>query len=219
MLLPGCILQVIFLSWYTHSHQNFVQCHRSFKNRGTGNKQGKGHRPGLFHFLLRPYPYTLTCPTQQGPVLYPRLALNSLCNPGWIQTHTTTSYLNLYALCRSWGFCCCDKLLTERNLRRKCLFGLHFCIIVHHEGTQGRSSRQELKQNPWRNAPYQLVAPGLLSLLSYSILCPLGVAPPTVSWTRSHPASLEKMPHRLAYRPFWWREAFSYLRFSVPKQL
>ena len=44
-------------------------------------------------------------------------------------------------------------------------------VAVHHqrksglELTQGR--KQELMQRPWRNVPYWLASPGLLSLLSY----------------------------------------------------
>jgi hypothetical protein len=53
----------------------------------------------------------------------------------------------------------------------KDLFSLHFHIAVHHWKKSGlelkQVRKQELMQRPWRDVPYLLVPPGLLSLLSY----------------------------------------------------
>ena len=54
---------------------------------------------------------------------------------------------------------------------RKGLFSLHFHITVHHHRKLGlelkQVRKQELMQRPWRDVPYWLPSPGLLSLLSY----------------------------------------------------
>ena len=61
---------------------------------------------------------------------------------------------------------------TEATWRGKGLFQLthpdHSQPIT--QGSQGRNSKQELKQRLWRNAAYQPVPPGSLSLLSYTTL-------------------------------------------------
>jgi hypothetical protein len=47
------------------------------------------------------------------------------------------------------------------------LFSLQ--LTINHLGIQGRNSRQELKQRPWRDTAYSLAPHGLLILLSYII--------------------------------------------------
>jgi hypothetical protein len=48
-------------------------------------------------------------------------------------------------------------------------------------GTQAGHRKQELMQRPWRDVPYWLASPGLLSLLSYRTkTTSLGMAPPTM---------------------------------------
>jgi hypothetical protein len=53
----------------------------------------------------------------------------------------------------------------------KGLFSLHFPNAVHHQRRSGlelkQVRKQELMQRPWRDVPYWLASPGLLSLLSY----------------------------------------------------
>jgi hypothetical protein len=51
------------------------------------------------------------------------------------------------------------------------LFSLHFHISAHHQRKSGlelkQVRKQELMKRPWRNVPYWLASPGLLSLHSY----------------------------------------------------
>jgi len=58
-------------------------------------------------------------------------------------------------------------------MERKGLFRLHFHIAVHHQWKSGlelkQVRKQELIQRTWRNGPYWLATPDLLSLLSYRI--------------------------------------------------
>ena len=44
---------------------------------------------------------------------------------------------------------------------------LHFHTAVHYQKKSGLELKQELMQRPWRDVPYWLASPGLLSLLSY----------------------------------------------------
>jgi hypothetical protein len=59
----------------------------------------------------------------------------------------------------------------EASWGGKGLFSLHFHIAVHHQRTSGlelkQVRKQELMQRPWRDVPYWLASPGLLSLFSY----------------------------------------------------
>jgi hypothetical protein len=61
--------------------------------------------------------------------------------------------------------------MTKKQLGRKGLFSLHFHIAVHHQRKSGlelkQVRKQELMQRPWRDVPYWLASPGLLSLVSY----------------------------------------------------
>ena len=66
--------------------------------------------------------------------------------------------------------------MTEKaSWREKGLFGLHFPALFSREGSQDRDSnkvaswRQDLMQRPWRETVYWVVAPGLLSMLSYGM--------------------------------------------------
>ena len=56
--------------------------------------------------------------------------------------------------------------MTKSNLERKELI-MFYRLESIMEGSQGKSSKRELKQRPWRNTAYWLVIHGLLSLLSY----------------------------------------------------
>jgi hypothetical protein len=55
----------------------------------------------------------------------------------------------------------------------KGLLGSHFHIAVQHQRKSGlelkQVRKQELMQKPWRDVPYWLASPDLLSLLSYRI--------------------------------------------------
>jgi hypothetical protein len=61
--------------------------------------------------------------------------------------------------------------MTKKHLGRKGLFSLHFHTAVHHQRKSGlelkQGKEQELIERPWRDVPYWLASPGLLSLLSY----------------------------------------------------
>ena len=90
----------------------------------------------------------------------------------WSGCHRNT--LILVPICLSQGFYSCIKHHDqEASWGGKGLFSLHlhFHIAVHHqrkselELKQGR--KQELMHRPWRDVPYWLPSPGLLSLLSY----------------------------------------------------
>jgi hypothetical protein len=58
----------------------------------------------------------------------------------------------------------------EASQRGKGLFSLYFHIAVHHQKKSGldltQGKKQELMLSPWRDVPYWLASPGLLSLLS-----------------------------------------------------
>lgn len=74
--------------------------------------------------------------------------------------------------------------------------------------SQCRNSKRGLKQGPWRRAGYWLTLHGLFRLLSYTTSEPCAqVAPLIVGCTHPHRWPIEKMSHRLAYRPMW-RERF-----------
>jgi hypothetical protein len=62
-----------------------------------------------------------------------------------------------------------------------------FTLLVHHQRKSGlelkqvrkQVRKQELMQRPWRDVPYWLASPGLLSLLSYRTKTTSpGMAPP-----------------------------------------
>jgi hypothetical protein len=63
--------------------------------------------------------------------------------------------------------------MTKKQVREESVysFSLHFHIAVHHQRKSGlelkQVRKQELIQRPWRDVPYWLASPGLLSLLSY----------------------------------------------------
>jgi hypothetical protein len=61
--------------------------------------------------------------------------------------------------------------MTKKQVGKKGLFSLHFHIAVHHQRESGlelkQVRKQELMQRPWKDVPYWLASPGLLSLLSY----------------------------------------------------
>ena len=75
-------------------------------------------------------------------------------------------------VCLSQGFYSCTKHHDqEASWGGKDLFSLHFHIAVHYQRKSGlelkQVRKQELMQKPWRDVPYWLAFPGLLSLLSY----------------------------------------------------
>jgi hypothetical protein len=86
----------------------------------------------------------------------------------------------------------------EASWGGKGLLSLHFHIAVHHQRKSGLELKQvrkkEVMRRPWRDVPYWLASPGLLSLLSYRRL-------PTQGWY--HPPT-EKMP----YSWISWRHFF-----------
>lgn len=59
--------------------------------------------------------------------------------------------------------------MTKENTEGKGIFQLSTLSSRSiTEGSQSRSSRQELKQEPWKSAADWIAPPSLLSLLSYS---------------------------------------------------
>jgi hypothetical protein len=87
----------------------------------------------------------------------------------------------------------------EASWEGKGLFSLHFYIAVHHQRKSGlelkQFRKQELQQKSWRDVPYWLASPGLLSLLFIKLRTTSpGIAPPTMGLlTCDH--SLKKMPY------------------------
>jgi hypothetical protein len=124
------------------------------------------------------------------------------CDQGAVDTSRST---DLEADCFSQGFYSCTKHHDqEASWGGKGLFSLHFHIAVHHQRKSLKQVReQELMQRPWRDVPYWLASPGLLSLLSYRTepkTTSPGMAPPTMG-----PPSLitEKMPYSwISWRHF-----------------
>jgi hypothetical protein len=73
-------------------------------------------------------------------------------------------------MCLSQGSYSCTNIMTKKQVGEERV-SLPFHTVVHHQ----RKSRlefkqvrkQKLMQGPWRDVPYWLASPGLLSLLSY----------------------------------------------------
>lgn len=83
------------------------------------------------------------------------------------------------------------------------------------EEKPGQNARQEPGQ-ALKQRHRGVLLPGLLSLISYITQAPRpGVAPPTVSWTLSHPSPInqEDAPQATLV------EAFSQMRFLLPRRL
>jgi hypothetical protein len=64
--------------------------------------------------------------------------------------------------------------MTKKQVGEERVYSAYiFHIAVHHQRKSGlelkQVRKQELKQKPWRDVPYWLASPGLLSLLSYRI--------------------------------------------------
>lgn len=95
----------------------------------------------------------------------------------------------------------CDKHHDPRQFGRK-----EFISDCNAQVTADRweKSGQELKQIPYKKTTYWPVPQDLLSLLCYTTWDYLqGLVLPTVRWILTHQSSVEKMPHRFVYRPFW----------------
>jgi hypothetical protein len=73
--------------------------------------------------------------------------------------------------CLSQGFYSCTNIMTKKQLGRKGFIGLtlpYCCSSPRKSGLELKQVRkQELMQKPWRDVPYWLASPGLLSLISY----------------------------------------------------
>jgi len=62
--------------------------------------------------------------------------------------------------------------MTKKQVGEERVYSPHtFHIAVHHQRKSGvelkQVRKQKLMQRPWRDVPYWLASPGLLSLLSY----------------------------------------------------
>jgi hypothetical protein len=62
--------------------------------------------------------------------------------------------------------------MTKEQVGEKRIYSAYtFHIVVNHQRMSGlelkQVRKQELMQRPWRDVPYWLASPGLLSLLSY----------------------------------------------------
>jgi hypothetical protein len=74
--------------------------------------------------------------------------------------------------CLSQGsYFCIKHHNQEASWGGKGLFSLYFHTVVYHQRKSGlelkQVRKQELMQRPWRDVPYWLASPGLLSLLCY----------------------------------------------------
>jgi hypothetical protein len=79
-------------------------------------------------------------------------------------------------MCLGQGFYSCTNIIQKHHDQEaswggKGLFSLHFHVSGHHQRKSGlelkQVRKQKLMQRPWRDVPYWLASPGLLSLLSY----------------------------------------------------
>jgi hypothetical protein len=62
--------------------------------------------------------------------------------------------------------------MTKKQVREERVYSTYtFHIAVNHQRISGlelkQVRKQELMQRPWRDVPYWLASPGMLSLLSY----------------------------------------------------
>jgi hypothetical protein len=74
--------------------------------------------------------------------------------------------------CLSQGFYSCTNIMTKKQAGEERAYSAYtFHIAVNHQRKSGlelkQVRKQELMQRPWRDVPYWLASPGLLSLLSY----------------------------------------------------
>jgi hypothetical protein len=124
-------------------------------------------------------------------------------------------------LCLSQGFYCCDWTPWPRaTWGGKGLFGLHFHMVVHHEGSQDRNSnkagtwRQELMQRSWRSTSYWLgpLACSACILIELRTTSP-GVASHTMGWALPNQSLIKKNALQLhlmrdfsqwRFPPFQW---------------
>jgi hypothetical protein len=64
-----------------------------------------------------------------------------------------------------------QNFMTKKQIGEERVYSAYiFYIAVHHQKKSGlelkQVKKQELMQRPWRDVPYWLASPGLLSLLS-----------------------------------------------------
>ena len=110
-----------------------------------------------------------------------------------------TSLLCLFCVCvcvYPHGFCCHNtNTRTKYNLGKK-EFISSFRLQLIIEGSHGRSSGQELKQNPQRNTAHWLVLSGMswADLLVQRRISGFKTVPPTEGWALQHQLDIKKMP-------------------------
>lgn len=82
-------------------------------------------------------------------------------------------FLITFSSCSSLFSCCWVKIITKIKLDKKGQFDISFYTTVHHSGKSGLglradTSKQKLKQKPWRNTAYLFALYSLLTFLSYA---------------------------------------------------
>jgi hypothetical protein len=93
--------------------------------------------------------------------------------------------------------------MTKKQVREERVYSAYTSTFaVHHSRKSGlelkQVRKQELMQRPWRDVPYWLASPGLLSLLSYrtkttspEMVPPTRVPPPLITnWENALPSDL-----------------------------
>jgi hypothetical protein len=90
---------------------------------------------------------------------------------GRLQNPSVTA-VSQVGVCLSEGFYSCTNIMTKKQVGEERVYSAYiFHIAVDHQRKSGlelkQVRKQELMQRPWRDVPYWLASPGLLSLLSY----------------------------------------------------
>lgn len=67
--------------------------------------------------------------------------------------------------------------------------------------------KKKLKQKLWRNAAYRFAPHVLLSLFSCIRTNDWQASWPSVCWVHAYQSLIRNMPHKLIYRPIWYRHS------------
>ena len=83
------------------------------------------------------------------------------------------SFVYRERLCLSQGFYSCTNIMTKKQVGEERVYSAYTFHIAVHQRMSGlelkQVRKQDLMQRPWRDVPYWLASPGLLSLLSLSL--------------------------------------------------
>jgi hypothetical protein len=63
-----------------------------------------------------------------------------------------------------------QNIMTKKQIGEERVYSAYMLLFItkgSQDWNSSRSGKQELMQRPWRDVPYWLASPGLLSLLSY----------------------------------------------------